>query len=366
MHLQIHPQIHLHPRESNPYGCLPVTSEGIAAVVLLDEEKCLTPSSGREGDLSGISTALGAYTVSFGVYQVCRRFRASSYSLSVMTEESGDSDGWAVRTPSFSCYHLVIGGSLLQSFSLFVLSFAKPGQFYQIFLSQGIGSGIAAGLVFVPSSTVLSHHFDKHLGTVMATVTSGTSPGGAVHPIMLTNAIHGRLGFANGVRARRVSLLVILNSSNGIGHLFAGLLANVIGLDIALISSTFGGTVFVFGMIGISTIRALLFSGFFMDFFSGIVIVPGLIEPMLTLLTPDLLELGVRLSIPGVMFGGLWVIPSTALGGLIGPPISGALLTNQCIWYRGAVFNGALAAVATVMLLIMKVIVDRQKRYMMR
>ncbi|KAF9235612.1 major facilitator superfamily domain-containing protein, partial [Melanogaster broomeanus] len=294
-------------------------------------------------------------------------------------------------------YHLVIGGSLLQAFSLFMLSFAKPGQFYQIFLSQGIGSGIAAGLVFVPSLAVLSHHFDKHLTTVMAIVTSGTSLGGAIHPVMLNNTIHGRLGFANGVRAsaglisglmlvacfimrtkispsnhtsffvsakkcmhdsaylfcvagatifaisycypqfylqvdsvshgldRTFSFysLVIFNSSNGIGHLFAGLLANIIGVDIALISSTFGGAVLIFGMIGISTIPGVVVFGVLYGFFSGIVF--GLTEPMLTLLTPDLSELGVRLSLPGVMFG---------------PPISGALLTDQYIWYRGAVFNG--------------------------
>lgn len=32
----------------------------------------------------------------------------------------------------FSSYHLLIGGSLLQSFTLFMLSLAKPGQYYQV------------------------------------------------------------------------------------------------------------------------------------------------------------------------------------------------------------------------------------------
>lgn len=34
-----------------------------------------------------------------------------------------------------------------------MLSLAKEGQYYQIFLPQAIGLGIALGLLFLPSST---------------------------------------------------------------------------------------------------------------------------------------------------------------------------------------------------------------------
>ncbi|KAG1776340.1 major facilitator superfamily domain-containing protein [Suillus placidus] len=95
-------------------------------------------------------------------------------------------------------------GCLLQCFFLFMLSLAKPDGYYQaslIFLSQGIGFGIAIGLTNVPSITVVSHHFQRRRAFAMGIVVAGASLGAILHPIMLNNLINGRLGFANGVRA---------------------------------------------------------------------------------------------------------------------------------------------------------------------
>jgi hypothetical protein len=39
-------------------------------------------------------------------------------------------------------YHLMIVGSLLQSLSLFTLSFAKPGQFYMVSVPAGFIAGL--------------------------------------------------------------------------------------------------------------------------------------------------------------------------------------------------------------------------------
>ncbi|KAF9235616.1 hypothetical protein BU15DRAFT_64711 [Melanogaster broomeanus] len=429
---------HLVARPDQSINQISDSTVTLLGVVPLDKEKPLPPIPGRKGDLSGLSTALGAYVVTGTRFHLVSikvnvlwdwssqtgteksmlwQLWLDFYTQHYLSEHSSSAISWIGSTNAFlfeitgliagrlhdrgylygPCYHLVIGGSLLQVFSLFMLSFAKPGQFYQIFLSQGIGSGIAAGLVFIPSLAVLSHHFDKHLATMMAIVTSGSSLGGAIHPIMLNNTINGRLALPMVSARARVSLmppsdrtsffvsakkcmhdsaylfcvagggllliftpylqLVIMNSSSAIAQLFAGLLATIIGLDMAMIFSSFGAAAVVFGMIGISTVSSVVAVAVLYGCFSGIVgtlTVFALIGPMLTLLTPDLSELGVRLSLPGVMFG---------LGGLIGPPISGALLTDQYIWYRGAVFNGTLAAVGAILLVIMKVILDRRTRY---
>jgi hypothetical protein len=40
-------------------------------------------------------------------------------------------------------------------FSLFMLSLAKENEYYQVFLPQAIGLGIAFGLMFLPSSAFL-------------------------------------------------------------------------------------------------------------------------------------------------------------------------------------------------------------------
>ncbi|KAG2039268.1 major facilitator superfamily domain-containing protein [Suillus americanus] len=109
-------------------------------------------------------------------------------------------------------YHLVIMGSLLQSLSLFVLSFAKPGQFYMIFMVQGILSGIGMGLMYGPSLAVVSQHFSRRRTLVMSLVTSGTPLGSMIHPIMLNHLLNGTVGFARGVRvsASFVSALLLI------------------------------------------------------------------------------------------------------------------------------------------------------------
>jgi hypothetical protein len=100
-----------------------------------------------------------------------------------------------------------------------MLSLCKPQQFYQvlfmhlcttqqiinhdvtqIFLAQGLGAGLAAGTVYIPSVAVVSHYFQKRRAFAMSIVASGSSLGAVIHPIMLNNTFH-RLGFANAVRA---------------------------------------------------------------------------------------------------------------------------------------------------------------------
>jgi MFS family permease len=124
----------------------------------------------------------------------------------------------------------MIVGSLLQSISLFALSFTKPGQFYlvssptnlvidglpiccdQAFIVQGVLAGIGMGLTYAPSIAVVSQHFSKKRTLVMSLVTSGTPLGSMVHPIMLNRLLNGTVGFARGVRASAgfVSALLLI------------------------------------------------------------------------------------------------------------------------------------------------------------
>ena len=72
-----------------------------------------------------------------------------------------------------------------------------------MFLSQAVGAGIGSGLCYIPSMAVLAQHFKKpHNGALsMAIIASGSSFGGAMHPIMLNHLFNSSLGFANSVRA---------------------------------------------------------------------------------------------------------------------------------------------------------------------
>lgn len=95
-----------------------------------------------------------------------------------------------------------------------MLSLAKPNQFYQVFLAQGVCLGIGAGLLYVPSIAVVSHYFRRRRVLAMAILATGSSFGSVIHPIMLNNTLYSSLGFGNSVRASAglvAGMLVIAN-----------------------------------------------------------------------------------------------------------------------------------------------------------
>ncbi|KAG2032412.1 major facilitator superfamily domain-containing protein [Suillus americanus] len=166
----------------------------------------LDPSDFPEGGVKAWSTALGAFLIQF----------CDFYTRTYLTNSTSSEIAWIGSVNAlliFSVglvsgrlldrgifYHVIKIGCLLQCLSLFMLSLAKPNGYYQIFLSQGIGSGVAIGLTNVPSVAVVSHHFQRRRTLVMALVITGPSIGAILQPIMFNNLINGKLGFANGVR----------------------------------------------------------------------------------------------------------------------------------------------------------------------
>lgn len=86
--------------------------------------------------------------------------------------------------------------------SIFMLSLASPTQYYQLFLSQGIGMGIGAGLLYTPAMAVQAPYWRAHRARAIGIVATGTSVGGLIFPIMLNHLLnHPKVGFAWGVRA---------------------------------------------------------------------------------------------------------------------------------------------------------------------
>ncbi|KAF5316574.1 hypothetical protein D9619_006464 [Psilocybe cf. subviscida] len=107
-----------------------------------------------------------------------------------------------------------IPASALFVFSLFMLSLAQKQQFYQIFLAQGLGVGIALGLLYTTSSSAVSQHFRKKRGFAMAIITTGGASGGAFFSIILSHFLNGPIGFAWGVRICGFISLACLLSAN--------------------------------------------------------------------------------------------------------------------------------------------------------
>ncbi|KAF8916732.1 major facilitator superfamily domain-containing protein [Mucidula mucida] len=151
------------------------------------------------------------YTNAYGVYNdyYVREFMVDKYSSSQMSWVGsvqlmlvlsvGLATGRLFDIGYF--YHLMIFGGLLFIFSLFMLSLAQPGQYYQVFLAQGVGAGLAIGIMYIPGIAVVSHYFRRRRAFAMGIAASGSGLGGAVQPIMLNKLFHGSLGFNNGVRA---------------------------------------------------------------------------------------------------------------------------------------------------------------------
>jgi len=112
-------------------------------------------------------------------------------------------------------HHIMLIGSVLFVFSLFMLSLAKEHQYYQIFLSQGLGMGLGLGLVFTPAISISSHHFRRKRAMAAGIALSGSSVGAIVHPILLNNLFDdSHTGFAGAVRASAYMLLGCLAIAN--------------------------------------------------------------------------------------------------------------------------------------------------------
>ncbi|KAF7350239.1 MFS general substrate transporter [Mycena venus] len=173
-----------------------------------------TTSTFPEGGLRAWATVVGAFLVQFCGFGYTSSF--DFYTRYYLTQSSSSAISWIGSVNAFTLVSggllsgrlfdrgyfslLVWGGSVLQCFSLFMLSLCKQERFYQIFLAQGLGLGIGGGMIYISSVAVVSHYFQQRRALAMTFVASGSSLGAVVHPIMLNNTFQ-RLGFGNAVRA---------------------------------------------------------------------------------------------------------------------------------------------------------------------
>lgn len=261
----------------------------------------------------------------------------------------------------------------------------------------------------------------------MGLAQAGSSVGGLVHPIMLNNLFHGRLGFAWGVRVSALFNLILLIVANllmstrlpsrpkdttfkkqllywkgfftdkvyvmatlSIFVLYCGVyfptfflqlaaVKNGLSTNLAFYTITLLNGVGILGRITPTIVvdrvgvfnmmipvavacSALIFSwiamkdaagvismAVFYGYFAGAVI--SLVGPMIAYLTPNVSDIGARL---GVSIG------IGAVGALIGPPICGALLMSELIWYRPAIFSGVCVLASVGTLTITKILSDRR------
>ncbi|KAJ6544150.1 MFS general substrate transporter [Mycena capillaripes] len=180
----------------------------------VDTNKVVVPDGGFEAWRAIVGAwlvlfATFGYVFTFGVYE-------DFYAREYLTNHSAGSISWigsfqlmmpfllgpiAGKIFDNGGFHaLEIGGGLIFTFSVFMLSLAKPGQYYQIFLAQGVGMGLGLGLTFLPTLGIVVHHFKRKRGLASGIALSGSSIGATIFPIMFNQLIHN-LGFARTIRA---------------------------------------------------------------------------------------------------------------------------------------------------------------------
>lgn len=92
---------------------------------------------------------------------------------------------------------LISFAAFLLPFGLMMTSLAT--KYWQLILSQGVCVGLAAGCLFVPSVAVLPQYFRAKRGLANGLAASGSSIGGVVYPIMLSQ-LQKKVGFAWATR----------------------------------------------------------------------------------------------------------------------------------------------------------------------
>lgn len=88
-------------------------------------------------------------------------------------------------------------GVVVQLLGIFLTSLST--KYWQLFLTQGVLTGIGSGIFFCPAMAIVSTYFSTHRGLAVSLATTGNSAGGMLYPIIVTHLLP-KLGFAWTVR----------------------------------------------------------------------------------------------------------------------------------------------------------------------
>ncbi|OBZ76523.1 hypothetical protein A0H81_03492 [Grifola frondosa] len=113
-----------------------------------------------DGGLQAWLTVLGGWIAGFCTFGAASSFGVYQALYTIEGTSSASNISW-IGSVQLCLISQWIFGTLLLVFSLFMLSLADTTKYYQIILSQGIGFGLGAGLIYVPALTVQAHHWKK-------------------------------------------------------------------------------------------------------------------------------------------------------------------------------------------------------------
>ncbi|KAI1772023.1 major facilitator superfamily domain-containing protein [Hypoxylon cercidicola] len=120
--------------------------------------------------------------------------------------QSGSAILWGRLYDVYGPKWLMYGGSLMYIFGLAMTSLAT--QYYQIFLAQSLVCAVGSGAIFNMSLTCATTWFHKKRAAAMGILVSGSSLGGVILPIIF-NQLIPRLGFPWTLRVVALIFLVL-------------------------------------------------------------------------------------------------------------------------------------------------------------
>jgi len=81
-------------------------------------------------------------------------------------------------------------------------------QYWQLFLAQGVCTGIGCGLQFCPAVSLVTTYFQKNRNLAVAIVVSGSATGGMVYPTIVRQLLP-KIGFSWVLRVMGLIMLVV-------------------------------------------------------------------------------------------------------------------------------------------------------------
>ncbi|KAI9881175.1 MAG: hypothetical protein M1830_007153 [Pleopsidium flavum] len=111
------------------------------------------------------------------------------------------------RATDAGYFRIVIAfGSLLQLLGVFMTSLCT--RYWQLFLAQGLCTGLGNGLLFCPTLSLMSTYFTKKRSLAIGIAASGSATGGLVFPVIVQQLLP-KIGFPWTVRVLGFVMLVL-------------------------------------------------------------------------------------------------------------------------------------------------------------
>ncbi|KPI37057.1 Riboflavin transporter MCH5 [Cyphellophora attinorum] len=188
----------------------------------------IDPASFPDGGTRAWLTVLGCFctmTITFGWIQSVGVFQAY-YELNQLRAYSHSEVSWITSFTAFWLFAgglvvgplgdkhgpkaLLIGGTLLHSFGLFMASLAT--KYYQFILSQGVCSAIGTSMLLYPSISCVVSWFYAKRATAIGIAASGSGLGGVVFPLVVRQMLQtDHVGYPWTMRT--IAFLVLLLGS---------------------------------------------------------------------------------------------------------------------------------------------------------